>query len=634
MKNNFLFACLILANIQAFAQKKIDVTFESIPENFLKNSSKVVVDRSEINEIVSQNTINQKFSEINLIQNETGLNNVDKSVVYDKLSKVRSIAFKIYNAKGELVKTFKEKDFGDRSLADGFSVLTDNRMKYLNPKYYQYPFFTKFDYEIENENTIFVPPFSPIQSSDDKIMQATYQLSYPVGFTIKKVENNLSAFNVSTTSNAQSITYKASNIIAPEYEELNTQYTKLLPTARFANNTFGLGNVKGIANSWDEFGVWYHANFIDGLDALPETTVTKMKKLTQEATTDIERAKIIFNYVQNNTRYISIQIGLGGWKPFAAKEVDKLGYGDCKALTNYTKSLLAAVGVTSYYTIIHAADKVIDINEETISLQGNHVLLTVPTVNGNVFLECTNQKIPFGYLGNATDNRRALAIKPDGAYFVTTHSNIETKNTLKGNFIVDLSNLQKAKIKVDFENSGLFYNNLFYLNTKDTKEVNDYVKNVFSDLKDLKMIKYQNIGSDTSYVIKEEIEIESAFVGSKMGNDYMLAANGIFKVVPSVKKYLNRKTGFSISRDKEYQLHTSYILPPNMQVNFRPESKIIETVFGKHILDIKIVDNRIEIKENFILKSGNFTKEQYQLYEKFIADVIQSNYAKFIISKI
>lgn len=633
MKKNIFFICLSLASINAVSQKKIDVTFEDVPETFLKNSSKVVVNRSEINEIVSQSTIRQKFSEINLIQNENGLDNLDKSIVYDKLSKIKDIEFKIYNAKGELVKTFKEKDFSDRSLADGFSVLTDNRMKYLEPKYYQYPFFTKFDYEMENENTIFVPPFSPIQSTEDRIMQATYQLNYPIGFAIKKVENNLEIFNVSTTSDAQSITYKVSNLSAPEYEELNTQYTKLLPTARFANNTFGLGNVKGVANTWDDFGVWYHTHFLNDLSELPESTINKMKALTKEATTDIEKAKIIFNYVQNNTRYISIQIGLGGWKPFAAKEVDKLGYGDCKALTNYTKSLLQAVGVTSYYTIIHAADKVVDINEETISLQGNHVILTLPTANGTVFLECTNQKIPFGYLGNSTNNRKALAIKPDGAFFVTTHSNTEKHNVLKGNFIVDISNLQKAKTKVSFENSGMFYNNLFYLNTKDTKEVNDYVKNVFSELKDLKIIKYQNLSNDDSYVIKEDIEIESAFIGSKMGNDYMLAANGIFKVVHSPKKYLNRKTGFSINRGKEYQLQTEYILPSDVKVDFKPESKTIESVFGKHVLDINIVDNKIVVVENFVLKSGDYTKEQYQQYEKFIADVIQSNYAKFILSK-
>src|SRR5690606_26559586 len=176
-----------------------------------------------------------------------------------------------------------------------------------------------------------------------------------------------------------------------------------------------LDGVRGVVNSWDDFGVWYHKSFLEYLDELPKETVSKMKSLTQNAKTNIEKAKIIFDYVQNNTRYISVQVGVGGWQPFPAKEVDKLGYGDCKALTNYTKALLNCVGVEAYYTVIYASNSITDIDENIISLQGNHVILTLPTKEGMIFLESTSQKIPFGYLGTSADNRQALMIRPDGA---------------------------------------------------------------------------------------------------------------------------------------------------------------------------------------------------------------------------
>ncbi len=633
MKQILLGTFLIGSCLQIHAQKKIDISLADVTKEFFENINKVILDRTENNEILSQSTLKQQFSETNWILNEKGLSDLDLSIVYDKFSKIKNLEFKIYNSKGDLVKAYKEKDFTDSSLADGFSVLTDNRIKNLHPAYFDYPCYTKFDYEREEENTIHIPPFYPIQSSEDRVVQASYQLIYPKGFSIKKTEKNLADYKIIVRENQNSISYNVSNIIAPEYEELNVRYSNLLPLVRFSNNTFSLGNVKGKADNWNEFGVWYYDNFLKGLDQLPESTVAKMKNLTKDAKSDVEKAQIVFEYVQNNTRYISVQVGLGGWKPFPAKDVDKLGYGDCKALTNYTKSLLESLGVKSYYTIIYALDRIRDIDENNISLQGNHVLLTLPTNEGNLFLECTSQKIAFGYLGSSTDNRKALVIKPDGSYFVETNSTKEDKNVLKANFVVDLNNLQKVKTKVNFENKGSFYNNIYYLNSNDKNEVNKYVKNVFSSLKDVNIIDYKSVNNKAEYIFNEQIDLESAFIGTKMGNDYMIAVNSFFPVAYSVKKYKNRKTGFSITRGKTVNLETEYILPSDMQVDFLPESKTVESKFGKHILTVYKKEEKIFVEEKFILKSGDYTKEDYSSYEKFIADVVQNNNNKLILSK-
>ncbi len=41
--------------------------------------------------------------------------------------------------------------------------------------------------------------------------------------------------------------------------------------------------------------------------------------------------------MQGKTHYISIQVGIGGYQPFLASDVDRLNYGDCKALVNTHK---------------------------------------------------------------------------------------------------------------------------------------------------------------------------------------------------------------------------------------------------------------------------------------------------------
>jgi transglutaminase-like putative cysteine protease len=78
---------------------------------------------------------------------------------------------------------------------------------------------------------------------------------------------------------------------------------------------------------------------LTGTTILPEETKAKMRALIGDEKNPIMKAKLIYDYVQQKSRYVSIQVGIGGWKPMDASDVDRLGYGDCKGLTNYTKAL-------------------------------------------------------------------------------------------------------------------------------------------------------------------------------------------------------------------------------------------------------------------------------------------------------
>ncbi len=162
---------------------------------------------------------------------------------------------------------------------------------------------------------------------------------------------------------------------------------------------------------------------------MTEASKQKFIALTKDASSDKDKAKILYNYLQKNTRYISIQIGIGGLEPFPASEVDRLGYGDCKALANYMRSMLSAVNIPSYYCIVKAGRRKESFHKTFANAQdGNHVILCIPFKNDTTWLECTSQNLPFGFLSDFTDDRDVVACTENGGVIMHTPKYINSTN--------------------------------------------------------------------------------------------------------------------------------------------------------------------------------------------------------------
>jgi hypothetical protein len=198
---------------------------------------------------------------------------------------------------------------------------------------------------------------------------------------------------------------------------------------------------------WLEMGNWY-SNLTNGRrDASPEIT-QQVAALTASARTSLDKMKALAQFVQNDIRYVAIELGIGGWQPHAASEVFVHRYGDCKDKATLLSSMLSQVGIESFYVVINSergyVTPVVPANVGGF----NHVVLAIklpanvselslvatiqhPRLGTLLYFDPTNELTPFGEIGGYLQANYGLLVTSEGGELVELPSQPSAMNSIQ-----------------------------------------------------------------------------------------------------------------------------------------------------------------------------------------------------------
>ncbi len=628
-----LFFAFLLTSTQFINAQSFNYSYLTIPEDLKENANSVIRLDDTYIEMVSPHSMRIKRHLIVTVMNKYGDVDAEINVGYDKHTIIKSISAVMYNALGFEIKKLKSKDIKDYS-ASGSELYSDDRLKYYKYIPLKYPYTIDLTTVVEKENTAFYPRWIPIHGYYASTQKSHFTLKYPKGlFKIRVKENYFEGYNIKNLSTDGRIEYSVSNLKAIEKESFSPMFTKFAPSLLLAPNTFNLAGVHGHANDWKEFGRWMYSNLLAGKDQLSEQTKTEIKNLVKGIEDPIERARKVYAYMQEKTRYISVQIGIGGWKPIPADEVDKMRYGDCKALVNYTQALLKQADVDAYYTIVYANTKR-DIDKDFVAMQGNHAILYLPTEKDTVWLECTTQKNPFGYVGDFTNDRDVLVIKPSGGEI--KHTKVyDVKENFQysvGSYSVNDEGALKGELSI--KSSGVQFENHFKLAFKTPKEAVKYYKSYFDNINNLTISHFTNSTDKKLNVFSEHVELSATNYARKSGERLLLTLNAFNKSTYIPKRMLNRLLPIEIDNGYLDKDSITIHLPKSYKIEALPKSAHISSTFGTYKTDIlKLNDSTLVYKRFYMVKQGVFPKEEYANFRKFRKGVVRKDNSKIILIK-
>jgi transglutaminase-like putative cysteine protease len=605
-----------------------------IPDSLKKDANVVVRVDERILEIKSPATATVRERHVYTVLNESGSKFGSYTSYYDKFTSINNMSGTLYDATGKELKHVKKKDMQDVSGNDEMNLMEDTRYKVNDFYYRSYPYTVLYEEDDEINGIVDFSDWMPISTSEMAVQNSRYVIIAPKDYKIRYKQLNCSIQPVITeTGDKKTYTWEAKNLPAVSKESLAPSWREIVPCVLFAPSDFEAEGYKGNMSTWKEYGKFIF-QLTRGRDILPENIKTKVHALTDRLTGDRQKVYALYDFLQKNTRYISIQLGIGGWQPFDASYVATKRYGDCKALSNYMVALLKEAGINAKYVEIFAGKNAPAMVEDFPSFQSNHVIACVPLNKDTIWLECTSQTQSPGFMGSFTGDRKAILIDEEGGHVVNTPSYSASDNLQLRvvDAVIDADGNLDANVTTRF--TGIQQETPHALIHEVSKDWRDKYLNRVINLPTYQVDK-SNFEEEKGVLpaVKEYLHVTSPGYANVTGKRLFVAPNLFNKTSTKFSSDSVRK--YDILYDNAFLDIDSVTIkiPEGYMPEAIPQNIKVEGRFGKYAVNLKVEGDRIYYTRLSEKSRGRFPAKDYSELVKFQELIYKSDRSKIVLVK-
>jgi Domain of Unknown Function with PDB structure (DUF3857) len=624
--------CAFFNQIQA--QIELDAySASTIPKELLTNAH-AVVRRFDVSfSIKDIGTAVEKEHKIVTILDEQAKHYGEAYFWYDKMTEIDDIEAAIYDASGKLVRKMKRKDIDDfKPFAEDIS---DNKIKKVNFPHLPYPYTVEYTVTTIHKGLLFYPNWNPQNNNSTAVQSSTFEVTVPNGMpTLRyKLLSGASEPTTGQTEKGKRYLWTLSKYKAFADEPFTPSSASNVPKVLLAPTDFSVEGYTGNMKTWQSFGA-----FLTKLNDNRSEISAEKKQFLKELVADCPdipcKVEKIYSHLQATTRYFSIQLGIGGWQPFAATDVEKRKYSDCKGLSNYMVAMLKSVGIEGRYGLIWRGEGEQAQFEDFPNATFNHAIACVPMKNDTIWLECTSQDLACGYLDNS-DNRKALLVTPEGGKLVQTPRYDENVSFIKKTATVTLNTEGEATTETLITYSGLKQNiaaQLTEINADTRKKyVYETLKIDNATINDMSFIRKKT----RIPVVEQKLNLTIAPLASKSGKRLFLPIN-IFSKWTSVPSTDSTRL-FQVQADDNgftEQDSVTFQLPDGYKPETKPTPLSITSLFGSFEMSvIEKSPTELVFYRKLILNNKILPKEKFPELVEFLKNVAKADKGKLILVK-
>lgn len=628
-----VFAVLLTTSLITDTVTGNDLSVSSISPDLLENVNAVI--RLDERTFENRGTGNGRMyvRRIVTILNSDGLSHSSIEIPYHSFTKIKKIGGAVYDLNGERVEKIRRRHFDDESMISSVSIAEDSRIKKGTFTHSEYPFTIEIEYRVDYSGFIQLPAWVPVKREKTALEHGSLTIEMPHNETIDYRTFNISGAKFSNviTNDHNRYRWTVAGLNGIERERYGPPWRELIPAVVFRINEFQMDGFTGSLKSWASFGSWI-GSLWEGRTELSQSDKEHIDHLIENHGHSRELIQSIYSYLQDNTRYVSIQLGIGGFQTETALSTAKNRYGDCKALSNYLVAMLHYAGVEAYPALIRNGSPVFPFDAKFVHNPFNHSVVTIPLKNDTLWVEATSSSFPAGYIGASNANRYALSFFESGGKLIKTPLLTPTDNFQKRSATVNLSADGDASARVSTRLGGSQHEHIRTLSRQSPRRQTDYLNEQLPfTLFDLKTYE---IGADPENPIANiEMEVEISAFASTVGSRLFFYPNLIERnrsfVPPPQIRTQPIHTGASY-HDTDL---ISFKIPEGYSVEAVPEPVSLEFEYGRYSSAVTLSDEGkiLNYSREIIMEPGILPVEEYSRFFSFINEIVRSDNSQAVL---
>ncbi len=615
--------CFCLGICFGLKAQNADYSALTIPAELKENAGSVIRLREIEYQVHSTSRATRTERKVVTILNDKHKRENQMVMFYDDDTDVVTFKATLYDAMGEKVKTAKKSDIEDVLYISNGQFYEDNRVMSTTLEHLSYPYTIEFEYKSVVKDFSMVagfPSWQPL-GFNQSVQRASFKAIVPKDNELLFYRNELPEPKLTSSGNDNVYSWEVNNLPARQYEADAPPASATMPFLKTGLRNFAIGAYKGTYNSWESFGAFI-GQLMDGRDELPAQLAALVHESTDGISSNREKVEKLYRLLQERTRYVGVQLGVGGWQPFSADYVESNRFGDCKALSNYMGAMLNEIGVESYPVLVYAGDRpYFPVDESFTTSAFNHMILYVPSED--MYLECTSSDAPPGYLGDGTDDRNVLHITPEGGKLARTPTLEAADNGHLRTLTIDVKEDGSAGFKLNGGFYGTSHEMLRYFarNELQDKKLREGLQR--NDvLPDVKGSAFSLTYDPDDPVAKLLYETQIPGYVRKLGKRMFVPINKFYAFDNVPEKLTERKFPI-VSNNARFYVDTVHLnFPEGLEVeSLGKEETIIQHAAGEYRAKVKSAPGAITWIRTLKLLPVDLPATDYNDYRQFFVDV-------------